>query len=302
MKISLIGLGAIGASYAALLNHCPDVELKIILDEHRLKSYAEQPFTVNGAVQNFDYVSAAAKTEPADLVLVAVKYNALPEAIASLKHHVGENTVIMSLLNGIDSEEILGAAFGMEKMLYSLCISIDAQRNARSVSYGSVGKIVFNEKNGECSPRVQKIAETFTAAGVPFENPKDMYKQLWYKFMINVCANQTTAILGANYRYINTPNGHAIMQMVADEVRAVAAKKGVALTDDDYNSWLNILNTMIPENRTSMHQDMDARRTTEVDMLAGVLRKLGAELGVPTPYNDMLYHMIKLREQMSESL
>ena len=92
------------------------------------------------------------------------------------------------------------------------------------------------------------------------------------------------------------------MQMVADEVRAVAAKKGVALTDDDYNSWLNILNTMIPENRTSMHQDMDARRTTEVDMLAGVLRKLGVELGVPTPYNDMLYHMIKLREQMNESL
>ena len=300
MKISLIGLGAIGASYAALLNDCPDVELKVILDEHRLKSYAEQPFTVNGIEQNFNYVSANAKAEPADLVLVAVKYNALPEAIASLKHHIGENTVIMSLLNGIDSEEILGAAFGMEKMLYSLCIGIDAQRSGRSVSYGSVGKIVFNEKNGECSPRVQRIAETFTAAGVPFENPKDMYKQLWYKFMINVCANQTTAILGANYRYINTPDGHAIMQMVADEVRAVAAKKGVALTDDDYQSWLNILNTMIPENKTSMHQDMDAGRTTEVDMLAGVLRKLGAELGVPTPFNDMLYHMIKLMELKCE--
>ena len=299
MNISLIGLGAIGASYAALLNVCSQVKLTVILDAHRLKSYADQPFTVNGVVQNFHYLSADAKTEPADLVLVAVKYNALPDAIANLKHHVGENTVIMSLLNGIDSEEILGAAFGMDKMLYSLCIGIDAQRADRTVSYGSVGKILFNEKNGECSPRVQKIAETFTAAGVPFENPIDMYKQLWYKFMINVCANQTTAILGANYRHINTPDGHTIMEMVADEVRSVAAKKGVSLTDDDYKSWLNILNTMIPENKTSMHQDMDACRRTEVDMLAGVIRKIGSELGVPTPHNDMLYHMIKLKEQMN---
>lgn len=298
MKISLIGLGAIGASYAALLNKSEDVELKIILDEHRLKSYTEQPFTVNDDVQYFTYVSPTPKTEPADLVIIAVKYNALPEAIDAIKHHVGDNTAIMSLLNGIDSEEIIGAAYGMDKMLYSLCIGIDAQRIDRTVSYGSVGKIVFNEKNGERSPRVLRIAETFTAAGIPFENPSDMYKQLWYKFMINVCANQPTAILGANYRYLNTPDGHAIMHMVAKEVTAVAAKKGVTLTEDDFGSWLKILNNMIPESKTSMHQDMDAGRLTEVDMLSGVLRKLGRELGVETPYNDMLYHMIKLKAQI----
>lgn len=298
MKISLIGLGAIGASYAALLNHNPDVDLKIILDELRLKSYTEQPFTVNDTVQDFTYVSPLSKTEPADLVIVAVKYNALPEAIDAIKHHVGEDTTIMSLLNGIDSEEIIGAAYGMDKMLYSLCLGIDAQRNNRSVSYGSVGKIVFNEKSGEHSPRVHSIAETFTASGIPFENPSDMYKQLWYKFMINVCANQTTAILGANYRYLNTPDGHTIMHMVAKEVTAVAAKKGVTLTEDDFNAWLKILNGMIPESKTSMHQDIDAGRPTEVDMLSGVLCKLGKEVGVATPYNDMLYHMIKLKEQI----
>lgn len=300
MKISLIGLGAIGASYAALLNNCEAVDLRVILDDQRLESYRNQPFTVNGEVQRFNYVSSSAVSDPADLVLVAVKYKALPDAIDAIKNHVGEETVIMSLLNGIDSEEIIGSRYGIDKMLYSLCIAIDAQRADKNVSYGNIGKIVFNEKSGELSDRVQQIGDIFAKAGVPFENPTDMYKQLWYKFMINVCANQSTAVLGANYKYLNTENGHKIMRLLAEEVVAIAAKSGVQLTENDFNAWLSILNNLVPESKTSMHQDMDAGRPTEVDMLSGVIRKLGRENGIPTPYNDMIYHMIKLKEEIQK--
>ncbi|MCK8061588.1 MULTISPECIES: ketopantoate reductase family protein [unclassified Fusibacter] len=299
MKISLIGLGAIGASYAAILNRHAGVDLTVVLDDDRLKRYREQELLVNGAVQTFNYVGANEASEPADLVIIAVKYQDLPDAIQAVKHHVGEQTTIMSLLNGIDSEEIIGEVYGMDKMLYSMCLGIDAQRSGLKVDYGSAGRIVFGEKSGELTDRVEKIKKTFELAGVPYECPKDMYKKLWWKFMINVCSNQPTAILGANYHYLNTQHGHELMAMIVQEVRAVALKKGVEITDEDFKAWLVILEKMVPESKTSMLQDIDAGRLTEVDMFAGVIRKLGAELGVSTPYNDMMYHMLKMKEQIN---
>ncbi|GAU75991.1 ketopantoate reductase family protein [Fusibacter sp. 3D3] len=298
MKITLIGLGAIGASYATLLNACSEVELSIVLDENRLERYKSSELKVNDVVQQFNYCSEMAQVSPADLVIVAVKYNDLPDAIDAVKHHVGNQTVIMSLLNGIDSEEIIGSVFGMDKMIYSMCLGIDAQRSGLNVTYGSVGKIVFGEKSGEMTQRIEAIAEIFTKAALPFECPKDMYKKLWWKFMINVCSNQPTAILGANYYFLNTSDGHEIMRLIMGEVRQIAIKKGVEITDSDFNAWLEILNTMVPESKTSMLQDIDARRLTEVDMFAGVIRQLGKAHGVPTPYNNLMYHMIKVKEQI----
>lgn len=298
MKITLIGLGAIGASYAALLNDCPEIDLNIILDDSRFDRYKSSAFKVNGRVQNFKYCKQSDPGQPADIMMIAVKYNDLPDAIAAVKNHVGEKTVIMSLLNGIDSEEIIGEAFGMEKMLYSMCLGIDAQRQGLNVNYGSVGKIVFGEKSGEQTDRVQMVSEVFKRASVPYECPKDMYKKLWWKFMINVCSNQPTAILGANYHYLNSSDGHQIMHMIMEEVRQVAAKKGVEITDGDFKAWLDILETMVPESKTSMLQDIDAGRLTEVDMFAGVIRSLGKTHGVPTPYNDLMYHMLKVKEQI----
>lgn len=299
MKITLIGLGAIGASYAALLNNCEDVQLNILLDDDRLTRYNSNEFKVNGVVQNFNYISRNAESAPADLVIIAVKYNDLDDAIDAVKNHVGDDTVIMSLLNGIDSEEIIGKTYGMDKMLFSLCLGIDAQRVGLNVDYGSAGKIVFGEKSGEMTERLQRITEIFTKASVPFECPKDIYKKLWWKFMINVCSNQPTAILGANYHYLNTPDGHEMMKLIMEEVRMVANKKGVEITDEDFDAWLKILDTMVPESKTSMLQDIDAGRLTEVDMLSGVIRSLGREYGVKTPYNDLMYHMLKVKEQIN---
>ncbi|MBF4695553.1 ketopantoate reductase family protein [Fusibacter ferrireducens] len=298
MKITLVGLGAIGASYAALLNACPEVELSIVLDEERLKRYQSSPFKINDEVQNFSYCNQNEAVPPADLVMIAVKYNDLRDAIDAVKNHVGDHTVIMSLLNGIDSEEIIGSVFGMEKMIYSMCLGIDAQRTGFNVNYGSVGKIVFGEKTGEKSDRIQAIADIFKKASLPFECPKDMYKKLWWKFMINVCGNQPTAILGANYHFINTPDGHELMRLIMEEVRQIALKKGVEITDSDFDAWLEILNTLVPESKTSMLQDIDAGRLTEVDMFAGVIKQLGKTYNVPTPYNNLMYHMLKVKEQI----
>ncbi len=301
MNISLIGLGAIGASYAEKLNECEAVNLSIILDENRYKNYCESEFSINGKVQSFNYVKDTDLYAPADLILIAVKYNELKNAIHLIRNHVGENTIIMSLLNGIDSEEIIGATYGSEKLLYSMCLGIDAQRKNKEVTYGSIGKIVFGEKDSHFSQRIERISSIFDKANVPYENPTDMYKQMWWKFMINVCSNQPTAILGANYHFLNTDNGHSIMHLIMTEVSAIAKVKGVQITEEDFNAWIKLLRTMVPENKTSMLQDMDAGRATEVDMFSGVICRLGDEHGIDTPYNDLMYHMIKLKEQIVKS-
>ena len=84
---------------------------------------------------------------PADLVIFAVKNAELHQAIKEIKHHIGPNTIILSLLNGISSEEEIYEATDNEHILYSMCVGIDAVRNNISISYSNLGKIVYGEKD-----------------------------------------------------------------------------------------------------------------------------------------------------------
>lgn len=295
-RVVLVGLGAVGAGYGSVLLKA-GIDVQIVADPVRIARYGHQPTVVNGESWLFPVADGA--SGPAELVLVAVKRGALDDAIALLGPHVGPNTVILSLLNGIDSEEVLAAAFPQATVLLALSVGIDAVRDGREVHYSSLGRIVFGETTnpGPQAAQVAWVGDLFDRAGIAYQVPDDMIRELWWKYLINVGVNQVSAIIGAPYRVFQV-EGEARSTMIAAqrEVIAVANALGVELDDTDLERWLDVLAGLGPDNFTSMAQDALAGRPTEVDSFAGTMIRLGERTGVPVPVNTVLYGLLKGRE------
>ena len=298
-KIYLIGLGGIGCAYASKLQDLDPQIIKVIADKERISRYKSKGLIINNKEYNFNYVSPETIEEQADLIIVSVKYHHLEETIKSMKNFVGPDTIILSLLNGISSEEIIGKEFGMDKMLYGMCVGIDAVRETNKIRFSTTGKVNFGEKvNLTYSPRVEAIREIFEKANISYTIPEDMIKTLWWKFMVNVGINQVSAVLKAPYEIFNkAKEARELMEAAMKEVIELSQKVGINLTEDDIEEFNQVLKTLDPQNKTSMLQDIEAGRKTEVEMLGGQVCEMGKKYGVDTKVNRTLYNIIRSLEQ-----
>ncbi|RYL93065.1 2-dehydropantoate 2-reductase [Sporolactobacillus sp. THM7-4] len=297
-KVSLIGMGAIGCAYGHKLCDLLAGNLRVIADKERANRYEKDGLIINGQRYDFHYVSPDEKVEPADLVIVAVKSTQLEQAIQDMRHHVGEHTIIMSLLNGISSEETIAKTFGKDKLLYSLCNGIDANREGNHVDFSTYGIIYFGEATHTAnSEKVQRVKDLFDRAGLPYEIPENMMRALWYKFMTNVGINQASAVTRGKYGTFQT-NEYArdLMISAMREVIRLSEKAGIGLNEQDIQKQLNVFARMNPQGRTSMLQDIESGRKTEVEIFSGTVLRLGKKYGVPTPVNKTLYRIIKTIE------
>jgi 2-dehydropantoate 2-reductase len=300
-KVSIVGLGAIGCAYMnQIVKTVPIENLSVIADDERARRYSEKGITINGVNFKFNVVRPTGKCDPADLLIFGVKFHQLEEAIEEAKNQVGPNTIILSLLNGITSEEIIGARFGMEKVLYSVNAGIDAVKVGNEVISHQLGMTYFGEKlnkPGNYSEKVLKVEEFFKRTDIGYIIPEDMMKTLWWKFMINVGINQTSAVLRATYGMMQDINeAQELMVDAMREVIEISQKAGVKLTQEDIEECLRIVKGLTPTGKTSMCQDMEASRQTEVNIFAGTVLELGKKYSVPTPVNAMLLRIIKASE------
>ena len=118
--------------------------------------------------------------------------------------------------------------------------------------------------------------------------------------MINVGMNAPSAALSAPYGIFQTSkHAQAIMEAAMYEVIALAQAAGINLTDQDIEDWYTVLKTLRSDGKTSMLQDVEAGRQTEVDIFAGKMIELGHHYNIPTPVNEMLFHALKVIEQGS---
>lgn len=297
-KVYLCGLGAVGSAYAAQMFKVDSQLVTVIADAQRIEHYRKNGVAVNDKVYPFKFVSPAAQQEPAELILLVVKQHQLTAGIEAIRPFVGKDTIILSLLNGITSETIIGQEFGMEKLLYSFVVGIDAVRERTKTHCTTLGRIVFGEENNQVySPKVLAVKELFDRAGVPYEIPDNMLRQLWWKFMMNAGVNQVSAVLRAPYGMFKTsPDVQQLFRMAASEVMELAGKLGIKLTPEDIEDQLKIFEGLSPYGKTSMLQDVEAGRPTEVEFFGGTTVKLAEQHGVKVPVNEVLWRMIRAIE------
>ena len=180
-------------------------------------------------------------------------------------------------------------------MLYSYYIGHTSTRVGRNVAHDGVYKTVFGEKyNNEYSNNVLTVKNFFDKTGINYEIPVDMEYARWWKFLVNVGYNQASAVLNASYGdFQKSEQANKLAIKLMNEAVEIARACGVKNTDRLIPEVLEVVSTMVPETKTSMLQDVEAGRKTEVDIFAGYISELGKKYGIKTIYNDMFLEIIK---------
>lgn len=297
-NVLFLGTGAVGTTFASQFLDS-GYPVRFLCDEARKEKYQKQDFAVNGRPYRFVFVTPGEipRSEKPDCVFVAVKEYQLEPALDLLEGIAGPRTIVLSLLNGIDSEEIIAARLGCEKVLPAFVSRMDSTRTGNSVVYSSPGQIIFGERDGQRSARVERVERLLEDAGVLHEASGEILRMMWWKFMVNVGFNQAGAILKAPYGHFQEFSPCLEVAFSAmREVIALAPFSGIDLSGKDIDRSVQMLMGFNPEGRNSMLQDLDSGRKTEVEMFAGKVCRLGEQVGTPTPVNRLFYDMIKTLE------
>lgn len=298
--VAVLGAGAVGSYIVWGLANKKDVRLGVIAEGERAKRLKNNGCLINGVIYHPE-VWTPQEAQNIDFLVVALKYGALQTALDSIETIVGENTTVMSLMNGVDSEEIIAERIG-EKHLINSVIKIASHKEDDGYHFNpeTTMGIIFGETNAPFeSPRVQAIKVLFENTGIHFRATEYIREEMWSKFRLNVCNNLPQAILGAGVGcYQDSVHMKAISDGLRHELETIALAKGIDMRKTEASSGHG---SAVPASaRYSTLQDLDAGRHTEIDMFSGALVRMGKELGIPTPYNEYTYHMIKAMEEKND--
>lgn len=304
-NVSIIGMGALGMLYGDLIsNSLGNNVITYVADPERVEKYHKMNFSINGNARHFPITSSNV-CAPADLVIVAVKYTALSDALETMKNCIGPDTIIISVINGIISEEILGKCFGYDKIIYCIAQGMDAVKFNGSLTYTKIGELRIgirpvSDEGKILSANQQKLdtlKQFLLKANIPYMEEKDIMYRLWGKFMLNVGINQVCMAFETNYGGALKP-GKPFDTMIGamQEVILIANAEGIPLSQKDMDSYIDLLHTLSPEGLPSMRQDGLAHRPSEVEIFSGTVIKIAEKHHIPVPVNEWLYHKIKKME------
>ena len=297
---AIVGMGALGLLYADVIVKARGNEgVAFVLDEERLAKYKDTVFTINGEEKTFPMVSNK-EAKPVDLLIVAVKYNGLKSAIETMKACVDGHTIIMSVMNGIDSEEIIAEAFGKEHLIYTVAQAMDAMKFGNDLSYTKRGELRIGVVEESQKDNLKAVAEFFEEIQMPHTVEEDIMKRMWGKFMLNVGVNQTCLAFSTNYSGTLAEGSEENRVFIAamEEVITLANAYGIPLSREDLDYYVKIIGTLSPTGVPSMRQDGIAKRYSEVEMFAGTVKRMAVKKDIPTPANDLLYEKIKAIEAL----
>lgn len=294
-KVLIIGAGAMGLLYGCQLKESGKVHVFLGAEGERYTRLVNKNFLFNGKNYTFDTVNLENDNFKADLIIVAVKFHQLSKVIKNMKNIVGNETVIVSLLNGLDSEEEISGVYTKDKVVYSITVGMDSVRNPDgSVICKNFGKLVFGDEKNIFSEKVRKLKEIFDISNIAYEISENILRSLWWKFMVNVGVNQSSAVMGLPYgafqKYDDTKK---TMLGLMGEVVEISKHEGINLTEADILKFSKVLNSLSPDGKTSMLQDIQAKRKSEVEIFGGKVITLGKKHSVATPYNKVFYEIIK---------
>lgn len=291
---NIIGMGALGLLYADMIQtNLGSHAVSFLLDDSRYEKYKNQTFTINGEEKRFNMISEK-DAVPVDFVIVAVKYNGLEAALNTMEKVVGPETVIISVMNGISSEEIIASKFGGDKVIYSVAQAMDAMKSGSSMVYTKAGELRIGYARGGTKENLELVKDFFNRAGIAYTEEQDIIRRLWNKFMCNVGINQTCMVYGKCYREVLAP-GQANDTFIGAmrEVILLSKAEGINLTEEDLEGWVKIISSLAPEGTPSMGQDRIARRKSEVELFSGTMLRLAEKHNLVLPVNKWLYEQVQ---------
>ncbi|MCS7115839.1 MAG: 2-dehydropantoate 2-reductase, partial [Nitrososphaerales archaeon] len=290
MRIAILGAGAIGCLFAALLTEGGEHVTLIDRRFERAKLISEEGLKIYGVsgerIIRVDVVTDPRMVKGPDLVIVAVKSYDTDTAIERILPIIHEKTVILTLQNGLGNVEKIVSKVGIEHVLAGVTTEASTVINYGEIYHAAKGITIIGELNGNITERVQNIVNIFNRSNIEAKVSFNIQSAIWEKVLINVGINALSAITGMrNGELLNVPEIKEIMIEAVKEGLRVTKVIGVKLENDVIKSMLSVAErTRL--NKSSMLQDIERGSKTEIDSLNGAIVRLGHIYGIPTPIND----------------
>lgn len=292
-SVVLVGRGAVGTVYAAALAATQGVAFRVGVDATRKERYAKEPFLFNGNPLAFNYFTPQQGERTVDLIILATKWGGYADALALIEPLVGPNTLVLPLLNGLAAYRVAVERWGEDRVLRGFYIGHTASRDAAgNIAQDGSYRTVFGEKTNTApySARVASIAELFDRAGIKYRIPENMEGAQWQKFVLNIGTNQPTGLYNMNYGELSTSvEAMTLSKNLMQEAQTIAVALGVDGAEQLASNALEGFSILAPQDYSSMAQDVRAGRSTEIEIFAGEVLRLGAVLGIETPHHQALY-------------
>lgn len=303
MKIGIIGAGAMGCLYASLLSKNNDVTL-LDISETAVKAINEKGIIISsGDIEGKKTYKVKATfsgelEETPELLIVFVKDTATRAALKSNSSLIKENTLLLSLQNGLGNFEIM-EEFAHKNQIFlgttkHNCVALGAGEIYHSGSgITHIGSPAGNKE------AVQKITEIFNACDIQTQACEDVKRLLWQKLFINMTINSVTSLLDANINIISdSENASNASKKLIEEAVKVAAADGEKFDADQVYSEVISTAKVLGTGKASMCQDMENRRKTEIDFINGAVVRLGKKYGIETPYHSLIVDLIHAKESL----
>lgn len=295
--VALLGAGGIGSYFVWGLSDVLGDNFCVVAEGERAERLKKNGLEINEKKYSLN-VKTPEEAAGCDLLIVAVKYYSLEQSLDTIRTIVGPNTIVISILNGIDSEDVIAGAIGKEHLLWST-IRFSAQRRGSAVTFNPdvAEGLFFGEKDTpEKTEHVLAVERLLEKSKVKYHAVPDIVAMQWKKYMINISGNLPQAVFGVGYgAYFDSEHVAAIRIRLQEEVQQVAKSQGVSIELPDPKKAV-----FAKKARFSTLQDLDEKRHTEVDMFLGVLIQKAEEAGIPVPYSEYTYHAIKALEEKND--
>ena len=302
MKIGIVGSGAMGSVYGALLAAAGN-ELWLF-DQWRdhVEAMRAKGLRCTGAsgdrVVLVTATADAAGAGPCELVGVATMVMQIEDAVRAAAPMIAPETLVLTIQNGLGNVERIQRVLGPENLLFGIAGGFGAEMRAPGhVHHNGMEAINLAELRGGLTDRLERVAEVWRAAGFKVATFDDLWPVVWSKLIANVAFSAICTVTGMRVGQVRSnAAAWAVACACIAEAAAVARAKGVRLAYDDPVQWVSDFASKIPDARPSMYQDLLAGRRSEIDAIQGGVVAEGRKLGVPTPTCALMVQLVKALE------
>ncbi len=303
MRIAIYGAGAVGAYYGGRLAQAGHDVIFIARGEH-LRALQTSGLRVDSTFGDFHLDPVQAVSDPAgvgvvDWVIPGVKTWQLAAILPGMAALVGPGTTIITVQNGVDTPDVIGAALGREHVVAGITrLFSTLVAPGHVVHGGGNAQFLVGELDGGITPRVQAIHALLQAAhGITAELTDNIRGELWAKLVMAASYGGVGSVMRAPMGVLRSlPEARALLIASMEEIMAVAAACGCPLAPDVLTRTLAYFEARPAYGTSSMQRDVFGGHPSEMDALIGAVVRLGREKNVPVPVNSVLYAALLPRE------
>lgn len=297
MKITVIGSGAMGCLFGGLLAEAgQQVQLLDIWPEHVQVLNAKGLSIIHDGVERVIKVQAttdSSEIRETDLALIFVKHSQTEEAAKTAVRMLGNTGYILTLQNGMGNAEIIAGTTDSKRVICGTTAQGAMLLGPGQIQHSGTGKTVIGMWGLSRQPIMDVVEKVFSEAKIETSGVDDIKPVIWNKLFANVGINAITALTNIrNGQLLDLESTRHLVESVVTEAVGVARALQISVAGETLTKVFNIAEATA-SNRSSMGQDVDAQRGTEIDAINGYIVRRAKELGIKVPVNEALTHLIK---------